>query len=113
VLTTIDKLGPAELAEELAALRPELLAAALSLLPVELMVAVRCGAEVALARADHELAELIAQDFAGGKWHRQHPLPRVCEIDRLRWPPTGDRDLWVRYGPAGPPWWRDSAEEAA
>ena len=25
------------------------------------------------------------------------------ELMRLRYPPTGDRELWVRYGPAGPP----------
>jgi len=25
------------------------------------------------------------------------------ELARRRFPPTGDRDLWVRYGPDGPP----------
>lgn len=27
----------------------------------------------------------------------------TTELNRRRYPPTGDRKLWVKYGPAGPP----------
>ncbi|MDT0353728.1 hypothetical protein [Pseudonocardia charpentierae] len=40
---------------------------------------------------------------AGGRWHRNHPLASVTELDMARFGPTGVPDLWVRYGPAGPP----------
>lgn len=33
--------------------------------------------------------------------HREAAPAR--ELARRRFPPTGDRDLWVRYGPDGPP----------
>lgn len=61
----------------------------------------------ALALLGHR--ELLAQpghfgaDYAGGKYHRNHDLPELSELDRRRWAPTGDRALWVRYGDAGPP----------
>ncbi len=35
------------------------------------------------------------------------------ELLRRRYPPTGDRDLWVRYGPAGPPHTAVESEAAA
>lgn len=31
------------------------------------------------------------------------------EMRRRRYPPTGDRDLWIAYGPAGPPRAGDAA----
>lgn len=91
------------LAALLGRLDPARLAAVVSLLPVEQLIAVRVGADVALDRADHRLAELLGADFPGGRWHRRHPLPEHTELQLARWPPTGDRDLWIRYGPAGPP----------
>lgn len=42
-------------------------------------------------------------DYAGGRYHRNHDLPELTELERRRWGPTGDRALWVRYGDAGPP----------
>lgn len=46
---------------------------------------------------------VLSDDYTGGRFHRIHPLPEYAETLRRRWPPTGDRDLWVRYGPDGPP----------
>lgn len=91
------------LAALLGRLDPARLAAVVSLLPLEQLLAVRVGAEVALDRADHRLAGLLGADFPAGRWHRSHPLPEHTELQLARWPPTGDRDLWIRYGPAGPP----------
>lgn len=63
---------------------------------------------------DLDGAELVERwlgaDYLDGAYHRPNALPLLNQIDRRRWPPTGDRALWVRYGPAGPP---DSAPEAA
>lgn len=42
-------------------------------------------------------------DYPGGKFHQQYEMPEFSELDVRRYPPTGDRALWVRYGPAGPP----------
>jgi hypothetical protein len=25
------------------------------------------------------------------------------ELDKRRYPPTGDKETWIKYGPAGPP----------
>lgn len=61
----------------------------------------------ALALLGHR--ELIAEpgqhgpDYAGGRFHRNHDLPELSELERRRWGPTGDRALWVRFGDAGPP----------
>lgn len=101
------------LAALLVRLGPVRLAVAVSLLPVEQLVAVRIGADVALGRADGQLAELLRADYAGGRYHRNHPLPEFTELQRRRFPPTGDRDLWVRYGPAGPPQPANSREAAS
>lgn len=64
------------------------------------VVAARVGLEVGELRAD---ASLVADDYAGGRFHRQHVLAEHTELQIHRYPPTGDRELWVRYGPAGPP----------
>lgn len=48
-------------------------------------------------------ASALGEDYADGKFHRPHELAEFSELQRRRWPPTGDRALWVRYGPAGPP----------
>ena len=39
--------------------------------------------------------------YAGGRFHRTHPLG-FSELQKLRFPPTGDVELWIKYGPAGP-----------
>lgn len=36
-------------------------------------------------------------------WTVQARRPSHDELMRRRYPPTGDPELWVRYGPAGPP----------
>ena len=71
-------------------------------------------AEGAAADDAHRLAVLLAaeqvaartpslaDDWPGGRYHRPGPLLAYGELARRRYPPTGDRDLWVRYGPAGP-----------
>lgn len=92
-----------QLAEQLGQMEPHRLAVVISLLPVEQMLAVRIGADIALERADHQLAELLRVDYADGRYHRTHPLPEFTELQRRRYPPTGDRDPWIRYGPTGPP----------
>lgn len=91
------------LAELLARLGPVRLAVVVSLLPVDQLLAVRVGAEVALLRADHQLDELLLADYPGGRYHRTHPLTYATELQRRRFPPNGDRDEWIRYGPDGPP----------
>jgi hypothetical protein len=101
------------LAEQLGLLEPARLAAVISLLPVEQVLAVRVGAEVALDRADHQLAEMLGADYAGGRWHRQHPLPEITELQRRRWPPHGDRAEWIRFGPTGAPLSDDQKAAAA
>ena len=45
----------------------------------------------------------LDRDYLGGPYHRAHLIPAVTELDRRRYPPTGDRATWVRYGPNGPP----------
>jgi hypothetical protein len=61
---------------------------------------------VALALAA-DAAELrrpsLRDDYAGGRYHRQNPLPEHSDLQRRRYPPTGNRELWIKYGPAGPP----------
>jgi len=104
---------PHRLAELLAQLDPARLAAVISLLPPEQLLAVRVGAEVALDRADHQLAELRGADYPGGRFHRQHPLIYRTVLQRRRFPPNGDRDEWIAYGPAGKPQHPDQEEAAA
>jgi hypothetical protein len=80
---------------------PVELAVMLSLLPTShvLVTAARAGLEVGALR---EGTPLGLGDYVGGRYHRAHELADP-ELLRRRWPPTGDRDLWVRYGAAGPP----------
>ena len=53
-----------------------------------------------------ELVDAVAgEDHIGGRYHRPHLFVGATELQRRRYPPTGDRDLWVKYGPAGPPGW--------
>lgn len=77
------------------------LAAAVSLLPLDRLTAIRVGSEIALLRADTTEADLIAADYAGGAYHRQHPLTSALAVDVHRYPPNGDRAEWIAYGPAG------------
>lgn len=78
------------------------LAVMLSLLPTThiLVTAARAGLDVGRLRED---APLCLDDYADGRFHRAHELAEYSELQRRRWPPTGDRELWIRYGPAGPP----------
>jgi hypothetical protein len=46
--------------------------------------------------------EAFCADY-GGRYHRPNLIPAITELDRRRYAPTGDRELWVRYGPDGPP----------
>lgn len=53
---------------------------------------------------DGVLDTWLTDDFPGGRYHRPHHLiPAVGQLARVRYPPTGDRDMWIRYGPDGPP----------
>lgn len=78
---------------------PQDLGLALAQLPHDhhLVVAARLALET---RADRMPSY---DDYPGGRYHRIHDLPEHTEVEKARWGPTGDRDLWVRYGPAGPP----------
>lgn len=85
---------------------PSDLGLALAQLPHDhqLVVAARLALE---ARAERMPSY---DDYAGGRYHRVHDLPEHTDLQKARWGPTGDRDLWVQYGPAGPPdipWQRD------
>ena len=83
---------------------------------------------LALARLPHDHALVVAarlalearaermpsyDDYPGGRYHRIHDLPEHTAIHKARWGPTGDRDLWVKYGPAGPPVIPQPREEEA
>jgi hypothetical protein len=91
------------LAEQLAQLEPARLAAMVSMLPPDAILAVRIGADVALDRADRQLAELLRADYGDGPWHRTNLLTELTELDMVRYPPNGDRAEWVQHGPAGRP----------
>jgi hypothetical protein len=93
-------------------LEPVELGLMLSKLPFDhaLITWARHGIEIAIGRAgaklDDDIAfvlERLTDDYAGGPYHRQNPMPEYSRLQMARYPPTGDRDLWVRYGPAGPP----------
>ena len=58
-----------------------------------------------LAAAEHSAARWpsLDDDRIGGRFHRNGVLLGYSDLQKHRWPPTGDRDLWVKYGPAGPP----------
>lgn len=87
-MTALNHLDPVQLAVEL------------SQLPPELIIAARVGLEVAAARAG---ITYLHDDVLDGRWHRNNVLNMPTELMKRRWPPTGNRDLWVRFGPAGPP----------
>jgi hypothetical protein len=92
------------LAEQMSQLDPARLAALVSLLPPEQLVAVAVGLDVGLLRAGQALDERLALDYdPGGRWHRVNDLLEIRELDRHRYPPNGDRAEWVTYGPAGRP----------
>lgn len=63
----------------------------------ELVVAARLALE---AKADRMHSY---DDYPGGRYHRIHDLPEHTDLQKARWGPTGDRDLWVQHGNAGPP----------
>ena len=99
----------AQLADDLVQLDPVRLAAAVSLLPADVLLAVAVGVNVGMGlhRMSAEAAEQVTvralvDDWPGGRFHRQHPL-YVPELQLRRWPPNGDRDEWVHWGPAGAP----------
>jgi hypothetical protein len=58
-----------------------------------LLVAIALALEIANLRRPNPF-----DDYPGGRYHRNHPLPKYTELQRLRYPPTGDRDEWVRNG---------------
>jgi hypothetical protein len=72
-----------------------------------LFAAARLGVEVAHLRA----GSMLDEDYCGGRYHRHNPLPELAELHKRRYPPTGHRELWILYGPDGPPW--IAAREAA
>lgn len=72
--------------------------------PVQVRLAVLAVCGLSYVLADDVLGSWAGEDFSGGPWHRQALLlPSVTELRRRRYPPTGDRELWVRHGPAGDP----------
>lgn len=79
---------------------------------VRLAVLAVCGLSYVLA--DEVLDTWAGEDFPGGRWHRRADLlPAVTELRRRRYPPTGDRELWVLTGPATAPAPRPPAEALA
>ena len=78
---------------------PRDLGLALAQLPHDhdLVVAARLALE---ARAERMPSY---DDYPGGRYHRIHDLSEYTAVEKARWGPTGNRYLWVQYGPAGPP----------
>jgi hypothetical protein len=58
--------------------------------------------------AEREGPPLNREDYPGGRYHRNH---EYSALQPVRWPPTGDRATWVRYGPAGPPQRHEAREQ--
>lgn len=57
----------------------------------ELVVAARLALEI---RADRMQSY---DDYGDGRYHRTHELPgEYTQLQKLRYPPNGDRDEWVR-----------------
>ena len=100
----------AETSESVAALRTALHRLA-DRDPVQLACLVILGGaylvEERLAEARHTQAEqskAAAVAIAGVlDWTAASRRPSHRELMRRRYPPSGDPDLWVRYGPTGPP----------
>jgi hypothetical protein len=79
----------------------------------ELVVAARLALEI---RADRMPSY---DDYADGRYHRTHELPgEHTALEKLRYPPNGDRDEWVRGEPSRIPeqrqaeWQPAAAEDA-
>jgi hypothetical protein len=79
----------------------------------ELVVAARLALEI---RADRMQSY---EDYADGRFHRTHELPgEHTDLQKLRYPPNGDRSEWVRGGAAQIPeqrqaeWTPASVEDA-
>lgn len=66
-----------------------------------------------LADPDRQVREQLRQVSQaiseGADWSAAAGCTSHAELMRRRYPPTGDPDLWTRYGPDGPPGWKDSA----
>lgn len=64
-----------------------------------LLVALALAVETAHLRMPSPL-----DDYVDGRFHRNGVLlPEYTNLQRRRYPPTGRRDVWIKYGPAGPP----------
>lgn len=79
----------------------------LSLLPYThpLLAAARLGLEAGDARRANRHAHVQDSQAIAAMIPRGWATRRVpsADVQHRRYPPTGDRDLWVRYGPSGPP----------
>jgi hypothetical protein len=64
-----------------------------------LLVALALAVEAAHLRMPSPL-----DDYLDGRFHRNGVLlPEYTDLQRRRYPPTGRRDIWIKYGPSGPP----------
>jgi len=72
----------------------------------ELVVAARLAMEI---RSDRMQSY---DDYGDGRFHRTHELPgEYSDLQKLRYPPNGNRDEWVRNGqPVDIPAQRQPAE---
>lgn len=71
--------------------------------PPEVRLAVLAVGGSSYVFAEDTLNTWLTEDYIGGRYHRAHALPAYAELQRLRYPPNGDRDEWIRYGDDGPP----------
>jgi len=71
--------------------------------PIEVRQAVLAVGGSSYALAADTLDSFLGDDYLDGRYHGQHALPAITELQRRRYPPNGDRDEWIRYGPDGPP----------
>jgi hypothetical protein len=68
--------------------------------PLEVRQAVLVVCGLSYLFADDVLEGWVNEDYADGLWWREHVLlPAVTELQRRRYPPTGDRNAWIRTGP--------------
>lgn len=58
--------------------------------------------QVRHTRAEQSKAVAVAL-CAGTDWSAASRRPSHRELMRRRYPPSGDPELWVRWGPDGPP----------
>lgn len=83
---------------------PSLRSAEFVAAPLEVRLAVLAVCGLSYVFADETLETWAAEDYAGGVWWRQHVLlPAVTELQRRRYPPTGDRNAWICGGPGRHP----------